>query len=105
LQLLTAEQPLQIVGVDGFGVDGRPRARLEGAEALSTIFVNGVSHVKLHNLEIAGRKGLGSERDEAPIKLIGGRDEIAPEDAAGWLDVDGCWIVGEGVDAIKAAKG
>ena len=105
LLLLTAEQPLRIVGIDGFDADGRPRARVEGAEALSTIFVNGVSHVKLHNLEIAGRIGLGSERDEAPIKFIGGRDEVAPEDAAGWLEVAGCWIVGEGVDAIKAAKG
>jgi hypothetical protein len=105
LRRLGPEAPLVILGIDGLDAEGRPRARLLGRERRSTIYIAGISHVRLHNLEVGGAAGLGEERDEAPIKFIGAAGDVLPEQAGGWLEVAGCRIAGEGVDAIKAGKG
>ncbi len=105
LGAVTAKSPLLIVGADGFGEDGKPKARIVGADTTSTVFVNGISHVKLHNLWISGHGEANGEEDEAPIKFVGGGEALPPSKSAGWFTVSGCRVDGRGRDAMKVAKG
>lgn len=104
LRALSAEAPLHILGLDGFDAAGRPRSSLAGAEARSTILAVGISHLRIHNLEILGHPDLLQARDEAPVKFIGAPGDAPPEAAAGWLTLAGCRIGGAGTDGVKAGK-
>jgi hypothetical protein len=104
LRALREDAPLVIAGADGLDARGAPRARILGAARQSTLLIFGMSHIKFHNLGIEGIEGLGSEHDEAPVKFIGAAGDVAPEHAAGWLELRRCRLAGAGTDAIKVGK-